>query len=93
MKIGIIGYGKMGSEIEQVALENGHIVVFKINSKNTHELNTKSLSEIDIAIEFSTPESAFENISFCLMNNTPVISGTTGWMGEIDQIHRLCKQN
>ena len=82
----------MGREIEQVALEHGHVIIFKINSKNTHELNTKNLSEIDIAIEFSTPKSAFENISFCLMNNTPIISGTTGWMKKIDQIHTLCKE-
>lgn len=92
MKIGIIGYGKMGREIEQSALENGHIIVFKINSKNTHKLTTEILSEIDIAIEFSTPKSAFENICFCLTNNTPVICGTTGWIDKIDEIHILCKQ-
>ena len=92
MRIGIIGYGKMGKAIEKVALEHGHIIVFKINSKNTHELNSKSVSKIDIAIEFSTPNSAFDNISFCLMNNTPIISGTTGWMEKIEKIHILCKE-
>ena len=92
MKIGIIGYGKMGKAIEKMALYHGHVIILKINSKNTHELNTKTLSEIDIAIEFSTPTSAFKNISFCLMNNTPVISGTTGWIEKIDEIRILCEQ-
>ena len=92
MKIGIIGYGKMGKAIEKMALYHGHVIILKINSKNTHELNTKTLSDIDIAIEFSTPTSAFKNISFCLMNNTPVISGTTGWIEKIDEIRILCEQ-
>ena len=92
MKIGIIGYGKMGKTIEKAALYHGHVIMFKINSKNKHELNPKTLSKIDIAIEFSTPSSAFENISFCLMNNTPVVSGTTGWLEKLDEIRILCKK-
>ena len=69
MNIGIIGYGKMGEEIEKKAIQKGHKILFKINSKNTHELNSKNISKVDVAVEFSTPNTAFNNIELFLSCN------------------------
>ena len=90
MKIGIIGYGKMGQEIEKIALKKGHEIICKINSKNKKTLNKKTLSKIDVAIDFSTPNSAFKNIKMCITNRTPIISGTTGWLNQLDEVKKLC---
>ena len=92
MNIAILGYGKMGKAIESICASKEHSIELKINSKNTHLLNTKNLSNIDVAIEFSTPHTAFDNIAFCLKNNVPVISGTTGWLEELPKIKKLCKE-
>ena len=88
MNIGIIGYGKMGKEVERVALKKGHNILFKINSKNQTSLNQKNASEIDVAIEFSNPDSAFNNINFCIKNRIPIVSGTTGWLDQFSTIKR-----
>ena len=85
MNIAIIGYGKMGKTIEKVALEKGHSIGLRINSSNKNALNSNSLLDIDVAIEFSHPKSAFQNIKFCLENKTPVISGTTAWLEKLNQ--------
>ena len=90
MKIGIIGYGKMGQEIEKIALKKGHKIICKINSKNKKTLNKKTLSKIDVAIDFSTPNSAFKNIKMCITNRTPIICGTTGWLNQLDEVKKLC---
>ena len=92
MKIAIIGYGKMGREIEKCAIKKGHEISLKINSKNIGDLNKKNISNIDIAIEFSTPKHAFNNILFCLNNKTPIVSGTTGWLKKISEAKKICKQ-
>ena len=92
MNIAILGYGKMGKAIETICASKEHSIGLKIDSKNTHLLNTKNLSNIDVAIEFSTPNTAFDNIAFCLNNNIPVISGTTGWLEELPKIKKLCKE-
>ena len=86
MRIGIIGYGKMGKAIEKVALERGHSIGFKINSSDT-----TLIKDIDIAIDFSTPDSAVNNINKCLESNTPVISGTTGWLDSLDDVKKKCE--
>ncbi len=88
MNIALFGYGKMGQMIEQLALDRNHIIVSKIN-KDTTEIH---FSNIDVAIDFSTPEAAYENISRCIENNIPVISGTTGWLKDYDKILALCKK-
>ena len=79
MKIGIIGYGKMGKAIEKISINKGYKIIFKINSKNLSELNKTNVSKCDVIIEFSNPKNAFKNISFCLKLGARVISGTTGW--------------
>ncbi|MCL4155525.1 UNVERIFIED_CONTAM: hypothetical protein GTU68_022577, partial [Idotea baltica] len=86
MRIALLGYGKMGKTIEQIALKRGHTVVVKANNDNDYDL-----SLADIAIDFSIPNAAFKNISYCLKNNIPVVSGTTGWLEYYDNAVALCK--
>ena len=71
MNIGIIGYGKMGKEVEKCALKKGYQIVFRINSKNKNTLNDQNISKIDVAIEFSNPQEAFKNVESCILNQTP----------------------
>ena len=88
MKIALFGYGKMGKEIEQIALQRGHEIVLKI--KGTEEYD---ISKVDIAIDFSVPNAALSNIASCFRNNVPVISGTTGWLDDFDKAIDVCKEN
>lgn len=92
MKIAIIGYGKMGKEIEQVALDRGHEVLLKIDESNINHVKKETLQDIDVAIEFSNPESAFSNINLCFDHNVPVVSGTTGWLDKFDEVVQRCKK-
>ncbi len=85
MKIALIGYGKMGHEIEAIALERGHTIELIIDHLNSAQFNVKSLANVDVSIEFTTPESAFENVMTCLKANKPVVSGTTGWLGKLEE--------
>lgn len=89
MKIALVGYGKMGKAIEQIALQRGHEIVACIDADNPNELQTLTPAHCDVAIEFSQPESAFENISQCLRNGIKVLSGTTGWLARLPEIERL----
>ena len=86
MELAIIGYGRMGHEIENIALQRGHSVRLIIDVDNTSDLNKKNMASIDAAIEFSLPSTAFDNISACLNYNTPVVSGTTGWQIDFEKI-------
>jgi len=88
MKIALLGYGRMGKTIEQIALQRGHTIVLKVDE------NTKSydINKADIAIDFSIPAVAFNNISNCLNNNVPVVSGTTGWLNKFNNAKELCQQ-
>jgi 4-hydroxy-tetrahydrodipicolinate reductase len=88
MKIALLGYGKMGQTIERIALERGHEIVLKKDEFNTYE----GLSNADVAIDFSIPAVAVENISNCFYANVPVISGTTGWLDRYDEMVALCKE-
>ncbi len=84
MKIAILGYGKMGKEIEKIALSRGNDVVLKIGEDNLSDLTKENLSLADVAIEFSTPNTAYDNIQLCFESNVPVVVGTTGWLDKID---------
>jgi 4-hydroxy-tetrahydrodipicolinate reductase len=88
MKIALLGYGKMGQTIERIALERGHEIVLKKDEFNTYE----GLSDADVAIDFSIPMVAVENISSCFHAGVPVISGTTGWLEHYDAMVALCKE-
>lgn len=88
MKIALLGYGKMGQTIERIALERGHEIVLKKDEFNTYE----GLSNADVAIDFSIPAVAVENISNCFYANVPVISGTTGWLDRFEEMVALCEE-
>lgn len=93
MKIAIIGYGKMGKEIEQIAIERGHKVTLKINSQNVSDFTFDNLKKVDVAIEFTTPELAVNNINVCLTSNTPIVVGTTGWYDRFDEVQEIVAEN
>jgi 4-hydroxy-tetrahydrodipicolinate reductase len=93
MKIALIGYGRMGHEIEEIAVKRGHSIDLKIDIDNSCDLNPDKLKYIDVAIEFSVPESAVRNISSCLNAGVPVVSGTTGWLKDYDKAADLCMRN
>ena len=88
MKIVLFGYGKMGKEVEKIALERGHEVILKIEEDEEYDI-----SEADIAIDFSVPKAAFNNITSCFKKNIPVISGTTGWLEDYEKAITICKKN
>jgi 4-hydroxy-tetrahydrodipicolinate reductase len=88
MKIAVLGYGKMGKAIESVAMERGHTIVCKIDSKKEGDIKNA-----DIAINFSIPSSAFNNIKEAINNKIPVVSGTTGWLKDLKNIEQLALQN
>lgn len=90
MNIALFGYGKMGKMLEKLGTKRGHAFPLKIELET--DVSTIDFSSIDVAIEFSSPESAFENIKHCFENNTPVISGTTGWLKNYDEAVSLCKK-
>ena len=93
MNIAIIGYGRMGHEIEAIALERGHAVKLVVDQDNTDDLNGANLKMIDVAIEFSSPDAAFNNIVACLEKGVPVVSGTTGWLDKYSRVVDICKKN
>ncbi|HEY8367050.1 MAG TPA: 4-hydroxy-tetrahydrodipicolinate reductase [Bacteroidia bacterium] len=86
MKIGLLGYGKMGKTIEAIAIERGHSIAWKISKSNRGDLSPELLKEADVVIEFTRPEFAVENINFCIDNKVPVVVGTTGWYSEFEEI-------
>lgn len=87
MKIALLGYGKMGQTIEKIALDRGHEIVLKIDKDN----GPYDISVADVAIDFSIPDSAVGNITNCLENNVPIVSGTTGWLDQYQNMVDLCK--
>jgi 4-hydroxy-tetrahydrodipicolinate reductase len=93
MKIALIGYGKMGKAIEEVAVQRGHEIVLKIDIGNLSQFNDITLAKANVAIEFTTPHTAFQNIMTCLQAKIPVVSGTTGWLNKFDEVKNYCVDN
>ncbi|AOW16918.1 4-hydroxy-tetrahydrodipicolinate reductase [Polaribacter vadi] len=87
MKIALLGYGRMGKEIEKIAISRGHEIVIRKDVDDTIDI-----SLADVAIDFSIPDAAFKNISNCINNNVPVISGTTGWLDNYKDAVALCEE-
>jgi len=87
MKIALLGYGKMGKAIEEVALKRGHSIVLKLDEMTTN-INFK---KADVAIDFSIPEAAFHNIKQAIDQNIPIVSGTTGWIDQIEEVITMCQ--
>ncbi len=91
MKIALIGYGKMGKTIENIAVQRGHNIVLRLDVNNPEDFNR--LKEADVAIEFTRPESAFGNLKHCIEAQVPVICGTTGWLAHYNEVSKLCQSN
>ncbi|MFT4223723.1 4-hydroxy-tetrahydrodipicolinate reductase [Dysgonomonas sp.] len=92
MNIALIGYGKMGHEIEKIARERGHNIVAIIDVSNTDEFDSPAFKSADVAIEFSIPASALNNYKRCFAANVPVVAGTTGWLEHMDQVKKACEE-
>jgi 4-hydroxy-tetrahydrodipicolinate reductase len=93
MKIALIGYGKIGKEIEKIALERGHSISLIIDKDDEKKFTSDNFNEIDVAIEFTMPESAVQNIKKCFELNVPVVCGTTGWTKDLNSVVDFCNTN
>ena len=93
MNIAIVGYGKMGRIIEEVALSRGHAVDVKIDLNNLHDFNKDVFAAIDVTIEFTGPHTAFDNVMKCLDMKMPVVCGSTGWLERLPEIENQCAKN
>lgn len=91
MKIALIGYGKMGHAIEEIAVQRRHSIELKISIDNTEDNTVENISNADVAIEFTGPDSAFDNISKCFEAGVPVVSGSTGWLNRYEEAVWNCK--
>ena len=87
MKIALLGYGRMGKEIEKIALQRGHEIVIKSSGKEAY-----TITDAEIAIDFSIPSVAFDNITNCINHKIPVVSGTTGWLDRYNEVTNLCEK-
>lgn len=93
MKIALIGYGKMGKAIEEIALQRGHEIVLKVGIENLEDNTINNIRKADVAIEFTGPESAFENITRCIKAGVPVVCGSTGWLTHYEEAKNFCLVN
>jgi len=93
MRIALIGYGKMGKEIEKIAIERGHEVLYKFDVTNKADFTVQNLKNVNVAIEFTQPNSAYKNYLKCFHANIPVVSGTTGWLENLPNIKSQCENN
>jgi 4-hydroxy-tetrahydrodipicolinate reductase len=92
MNIALIGYGKMGKEIEKIAVSRGHHIKLIIDIDNQHELTAENLKKCDVAIEFTIPHNAVKNYQVCFEAGIPVVSGTTGWLDKKEDVLKMCAE-
>ncbi len=92
MNIALIGYGKMGKEIEKIAVSRGHQIKLVIDIDNQHELTAENLKKCDVAIEFTIPHNAVKNYQVCFEAGIPVVSGTTGWLDKKEEVLKMCTE-
>jgi len=90
MNLALIGYGKMGKEIEKIAVSRGHKINLIIDINNPQDLTIENLQKCDVAIEFTIPDSAVKNYNICFEAGIPVVSGTTGWLGKKEEVFKKC---
>lgn len=90
MKIALLGYGKMGKAIEQIAMDRGHEIVCRVGIENLEDKTAENIKKADVVIEFTGPDSAFDNIKLCIESGVPVVSGSTGWLKQYEEIKQLC---
>lgn len=93
MKLALIGYGKMGKAIEEIALQRGHDIVVIIDISNQSDLTKENLKKADVAIEFTGPESAFHNVLKCMQAGVPLVCGSTGWLQHLEEAQKVCREN
>ena len=93
MRILLIGYGKMGHTIERLAVAKGHQIVAALTAEDAHELSSFTPQEVDVAIEFTSPDAAFNNIITCFEKGIPVVCGTTGWLQYLPQVEEKCQEH
>ncbi|HXB91060.1 MAG TPA: dihydrodipicolinate reductase C-terminal domain-containing protein, partial [Puia sp.] len=93
MKIALIGYGKMGKAIEEIALSRGHEIVLRVGIENLEDNTPEKIRKADLAIEFTGPDSAFDNIMLCLATGVPVVSGSTGWLHRLEEVRAFVRSN
>jgi 4-hydroxy-tetrahydrodipicolinate reductase len=91
MRIALIGYGKMGQLIEEIALEKGHTITLRISEDNLGDFTAANLADTDVAIEFTAPHAAYENVKKCIDFGVPVVCGSTGWNAQLPEIKEYCK--
>jgi 4-hydroxy-tetrahydrodipicolinate reductase len=91
MKIALIGYGKMGKAIEEIAVQRGHDIVLKIDENNLDDFTENNIKKADVAIEFTGPHTAFENVAKLVGFGTAVVCGSTGWLDRWGEIEQICK--
>lgn len=92
MKIALIGYGRMGHEIEKIAIQRGHTIVSIIDVDNVSDFDSPAFKSADVAIEFSTPDSAINNYRKCFAAGVPVVAGTTGWLDHMEEVKKACEE-
>ena len=92
MKIALLGYGKMGKEIEAIAIQRNHTIILKVDETNSSSITKEDLQLADVAIEFSTPHTVISNIKRCFDAQLPVVVGTTGWYDSFKEIEEECQQ-
>jgi 4-hydroxy-tetrahydrodipicolinate reductase len=92
MRIALIGYGKMGKAIEEVALQRGHEIVIKIDQPNLHEFTKKNMAKAEAAIEFTSPHTAYDNVKACIEFGVPIVCGSTGWTERLDEMKKICAE-
>ena len=93
MKIALLGFGKMGQLIEKIAQQRGHEIVLKISIDNPFDLTEDNLKKADVAIDFSTPDAVLQNIYACFEADVPVVVGTTGWYGKLQEVKNECDKS
>jgi 4-hydroxy-tetrahydrodipicolinate reductase len=93
MKLALLGYGKMGKEIEKIALERGHSIKLIIDIENQHDLTIENLRKIDVAVDFTIPDVAYNNLMTSFRAGIPVVCGTTGWLDKWDEVIKFCEEN
>ena len=89
MNIALIGYGKMGKTIEEIATQRGHVIVLKIDENNIADFTKENIAKADVAIEFTGPHTAYENVKKALGFHVPVVCGSTGWLEKLKEIENL----
>lgn len=92
MKIVLLGYGKMGQLIERFAIKRGHEVLLIVEEGNRESISSADLQDADMAIDFSTPDAALDNINLCFESKLPLVVGTTGWYDRLDEIKEICNR-